>query len=773
MRITIQRLRAVIITLACLLLVVVAGFLGYARYRIRHIGKDLPGKLGINIQRTANGFTYSQSQKGHTLFTIHASKLVQFSSNGHATLHDVSITLYGPPGTNREDRVYGSDFDYDQKNGIATAKGEVQIDLEAPQSTGGGSEDASKGTIHVKASGVVFNQKTGTATTDQYVEFHLPKAAGHAMGAAYDSKQGVLVLDKQVELTSSTNGGPAVVRASHAQLLRDSRQAFLLDAQSDYRNTRSTANQAIVYFRKDGSAEKIDARGNVHTVMDNGAQSTSASTTVYLDEKSGPTQALLGGGVNFVDKDPLHTMHGNAVEGTLTFAQDTTLKHAQFRNAVSFVDQEKLPNDPNGSTTRQIEASRLDIDFAPGPEKKAVAQKALATGNAVATLRTIPSKGPGQNTTIQGDQLLATLEGGHAIRQLDGAGHTKILDVAKDGTTNITTGDSLHMTFTPSQQQHAAMRTAESQIDTAVQTGHVILQQLPAKNAKAASPLNASAGQAEYHAADQVVHLTGSPRVNNGEVDLTAQAIAYHRDSGDAQATGDVRATYLQAKGQPQKGTMFGGQGATHIVANEAELRHVDGNSIFRGNARMWQQSGNTVSAPVIELSRASQTLKAYDDNVNTAIASVMGSQKQQSVVRVHSRMLIYSDKDRRGDFTGGVLATASNGTIRADRAEFFLAQAQKKPTTAAAPESQIEKIVASGHVLLIQPGRKGEGEQLVYTSADGRYVLTGTPSDPPRVMDAVKGTITGAALIFNDQDDSVEVSGGQSAAVTKTRAPK
>jgi len=27
--------------------------------------------------------------------------------------------------------------------------------------------------------------------------------------------------------------------------------------------------------------------------------------------------------------------------------------------------------------------------------------------------------------------------------------------------------------------------------------------------------------------------------------------------------------------------------------------------------------------------------------------------------------------------------------------------------------------------------------------------------------------------LIFNDQDDSVEVSGGQSAAVTKTRAPK
>src|SRR5215469_18967153 len=146
MRITIKRLRLLIIGLACLLVAVLGGFLMYARYRIRHIAKDLPGKLGMNIQQTANGFTYSQSDKGHTIFTIHASKLVQFKDNGHAVLHDVAITLYGPPGTNREDHVSGSDFDYDQKNGIASAQGEVQIDLQSPQ-------QGSTGAIHVKASG--------------------------------------------------------------------------------------------------------------------------------------------------------------------------------------------------------------------------------------------------------------------------------------------------------------------------------------------------------------------------------------------------------------------------------------------------------------------------------------------------------------------------------------------------------------------------------------------------------------------------------------------
>ena len=126
----------------------------------------------------------------------------------------------------------------------------------------------------------------------------------------------------------------------------------------------------------------------------------------------------MGGGVNFVADKDTQSMHGSAIEGTLTFGEDSELRHAQFRNAVSFVDQQsKLANDPQGSATRQVQASKIDVDFTTGSDKKAVAQKALATGNAVATLRTIPSKGPEQNTTISGDQLLATLSDGRAVRQ--------------------------------------------------------------------------------------------------------------------------------------------------------------------------------------------------------------------------------------------------------------------------------------------------------------------------------------------------------------------
>ena len=58
------------------------------------------------------------------------------------------------------------------------------------------------------------------------------------------------------------------------------------------------------------------------------------------------------------------------------------------------------------------------------------------------------------------------------------------------------------------------------------------------------------------------------------------------------------------------------------------------------------------------------------------------------------------------------------------------------------------------------QPGRTGTGAKLLYTASDERYQLTGTPSAPPRISDSVRGTVTGASLIFHGEDDSVEVAG-------------
>ena len=101
------------------------------------------------------------------------------------------------------------------------------------------------------------------------------------------------------------------------------------------------------------------------------------------------------------------------------------------------------------------------------------------------------------------------------------------------------------------------------------------------------------------------------------------------------------------------------------------------------------------------------------------------------------------------------------------------LRRAGAEPAGKTAQKSQVSKLVARGAVELQQPGRKGSGEQLDYTAQDGKFVLTGTSAAPPRLTDQVRGTVTGNALIFDDRDDSVMVSGGPSKAVTQTRVAK
>jgi lipopolysaccharide export system protein LptA len=806
MRVTVARLRRGIFVLACLLLAVLAAFILYARYRVHRIAKDLPARLGMDIQQTANGFTYSQSSKGHTYFTIHASKLIQYKAGGHAILHDVHITLYGPEGSNRTDKIYGSDFDYDQQSGIATAKGEVQIDLAGlgeDQPAKPATSDAQQpNAVHVKASGLTFNSKTGDAVTAEHMEFETPRANGSSMGASYNSKTGLLILNSQVHITTSTDGNPVEVGASHAELLRDTQQANLLHPTFDYQTEKSSADQAIIYFRKDGSAERVNARGNVRVVSQKGATVTGGTADVLLDAKSQPLQADMGGGINFVSNDDTHSMHGNAIEGTLTFGPRSTMKHAQFRDAVSFVDQLlKLPDDPKGTASREMQASKVDIDFAPGPDpRKTLAQKALAVGNARVNLHTLPSKGPQQLTTITGDQLLATLADGRTLKQLDGSGNTKVVDLAADGSTNTSRGDRLLITFAPQSAQKAAAKPAQGHsqnvsVETAIQDGNVVLTQTPSRKPGATTDpatVTAWAKHSEYHASTQILHLSGDPRLNDGQaLQLAATTLDYHRDSGDADAEGAVKATYTQQKSGKDtvpvanSGPTLGGNGPVHITADRAQLHHTNNTSFFYGSvakpARMWQGE-NSVLAPVLELIRNPQTLKAYGEGtgptpvVNANLAAAMGPKHEASVVRVHSETLAYSDAERRGDFRGSVTAEDPDGTIRAEEAQFYLTPAPKAPAGAAqqpAEQAQLERIVATGRVVITQPGRKGSGEKLVYTADDGKYVLTGTPANPPRIVDQAKGTTTGSTLIFNSQDDSVVVSGGQSSAVTDTRAPR
>lgn len=823
MRVTIEGLRRWILIVAALLLVVVIGFFFSGRNRFRHIARDLPAHLGANIQQTATGFSYTQSSQGHTLFTLSASKLIQLKA-GHALLHNVKITLYGPPGSGREDRISGSDFDYNQNNGVATSQGTVEIELQGLAQSNGAPVDRDKNTIRVRTQGLTFSQKSEDASTAGKVEFQLPRAAGSAVGADYNAKTGVVVLNSQVHITTSSNGKPATVEAGHATILRDSQQALLTNASLEYQAATARADQATVYFRKDVTAEKVDAQGHVHLQSNNGADADAQTAEILFNPKSQPLQAALGGGVQFLSSRPNATMRGSAQEGTLLFAaaagpgESTSLRHAEFRRDVHFDEQATgLQNDPHGRAEKQVEAGTLNIDFVREAGGHGVeAQKAIADGNPVVTMRQMPSKRPAQSMRISGDQLVAGLADGNRLRSLDGTGNTQVINESSDGSQDTTHGDVLHATFVAQpaadqakrsvdqpklsanggrQVKRAAAPATVTTLDTAVQDGHVTLTEMPAKKPGESAPpatLKGWAQHAEYHAQTQILEMTGHPRIEQGDaMQLSAEQIDYHRDTQNAAASGNVKATYTQASGEASAGhkaaPTMGGSGPVHVIADRAALDHASNQSYFYGTvrapARMWQDA-DSLLAPVIEVDRSKNLLKAWGEgtgaapvvDVNFAAASSGGKRPQQAS-EVHSRTLVYSDGERVADFQGNVAAAQGDATIHADEARVYL---KAKPKADSATKnsgggtgSQLDHLVATGHVVFTEPGRNGAGEKLVYTAADEKYVLTGTQAVPPRLWDREHGTTTGEALIFSNQTDKVDVVGGKSSVVTETHVPR
>src|SRR6266704_62465 len=179
------------------MVLLVAEMYMYARHKVRNALKEVPEKIGLEVQQTAQGFTISRSEQGHTLFKVQASKAIQFKQGLRAELHDVTITLYGRDSS-RFDQVYGQDFEYDQQSGDVTSKGEVSIDLQAnPQGILNPDQAPPKelkNPLHLKTTGLVFNQKTGNASTPNQIDFGIPQASGSAVGAEYIASEGILTL---------------------------------------------------------------------------------------------------------------------------------------------------------------------------------------------------------------------------------------------------------------------------------------------------------------------------------------------------------------------------------------------------------------------------------------------------------------------------------------------------------------------------------------------------------------------------------------------------
>jgi lipopolysaccharide export system protein LptA len=746
MPISVLLLRRWFLGAAIVAVLVVAGVWFYARHRVENALKEVPEKIGLNIQQTATGFSISKSEQGRTLFKVEASRAVQFKGGMHAELHNVSITLYGRDSS-RFDKVYGDQFEYDQQTGDVTAEGEVQIDLEAnPQGIIDPDQAAPrelKNPIHLKTSGLTFNQKSGDAYTKNKVEFTMPQATGSALGAHYIAKTNTLTLDSQVAIQVSEPF--ATITAARGVITKDPRWIVLEQPAANEGQHAFSSDQATLFLRDNNTLDHMVASGNVflRSKDDAPAEARASELQVTLSEANTLRSAILTGNVqaDAAGPQPVHAAAGRVI---FDFASNQTVQtvHAE--------DKVKISQRQNSSSTagQNLDLTTDAVDFILSHGQRLD----RAETNGAAQIAISQAVSQGESSLLTAGKFDARFDKEGKISLLHGAPDARIVNKNPGQPDRVSTSDTLDATF------HSG-----SGIESLVQEGHVAYSDGERK---------AWGERAKYTPADQILTLTGSPKVSDGGMTTTARSMRVNRATGDALADGDVKSTYSDMKPSPN-GALLASGSPIHVTSKSMTVHGTPAIALYSGNARLWQDA-NAVDAPTIQFDRDTRSVIAYGtagQTVSTVLEQPDKSGKLIPVAITSSR-LSYADEERRARFEGNVVVKGSDMTITAAQMDAYLQKRGQLSSTSDSPQAaRLEKIVALGDVVITQPTRQATGKQLVYSTIDDKFVLTG---GPPSIFDAERGKITGDSLTLFRQDGRVVVEGSNSApTITETRVAR
>jgi lipopolysaccharide export system protein LptA len=796
-----RRLRLWIAVCGAVLLAVVVGYYVYGQYKIYRALRRIPPKLGVNIQQSAQGFKLSKSEGGRTLFTIQAGKVTQYKEGGKATLSDVNIVVFGR-NSNRFDQIYGSQFEYDPKEHIVRANGEVHIDLQGDTEGTAHPDQAppqeTKNPIHLKTSGLVFNERTGIARTDQRIEFRIPQASGSAQGVLYDSHENRLTLQSDVHIEShGARNITATVNARRGVITADPREAVLESVTGERSGEHFSANTVHLYFRQDSSIERAVATGDVRA---SGSPQGSAPADMscdraefFLSAHNTLTHAELSGNAQF-DQHGDRPVRGSAGRLLLNFKANNEL---ELVRAVDGVRVSQAPAPDGGRPTadgssgnRQLAAansqgldltaSALDIVLSHGRH----IDRAFTTGSAQITI----TESPKPTTTAALDGRRPMADGSSDNRQLatanstvvtaaqfnatfDSQNHLQELRGTPDAKITIRTPGQLDRTMTSRELLVAfapGPKASAPQLTSITQTGDFHYLE---------GTRTAFANQAIYVAKTELLTLSGAPRYSDQGLTITADSMALNRRTSEMRASGDVKTTYADLKRgnkSANPGLLLGGAAPVHVTAPTMTAQRTSGVARYQGGARLWQDA-NIVEAPTIEFDRDHRSMLAQG-TAQQPVTTVFVEQDKKgrmTPVNVFAARLTYSEDQRKARFDGGVTLKGADATITADSVDVYLKPNTAGPSASRAALSQNGTVAtsldsrrpmadgASPTKQLATGNSRGTPVTVTPATASGPALLEQIVAQGHIVIQQPNRRATGTKLVYTAEDGRFTLTGG------------
>ncbi len=762
---------------------------GWQRIRERRLA---PPAAPVNVEKQSSGLTFSKMDGPRKIFTVEASKSTDFKDQGASLLENVKVTIFGKTG-DRHDTIHTKSCQYGKGSGGVTCNGDVQIELESAADAERRAKDHTilPQIVHVETHGVIFDQGTGAAKTDQPVTFTFPSGSGDAVGAEYNSEAGTLRLLQDVRLRlkppakKDTGKKPAkegtdeevLVKGASLDFGRDAKLLHILGpAEADSRTARLTAGELTLELDSAFRARRLLAIAGV-----NGKQAE-------LTSQRGADSML-------IDADQMTALI--APEGWVTRLDGTGSVHGsrhgqeeedEFHADAASLDLWPRVNQPkemnlNGGVLlkthmaknndgRILQTGALRMEFSEGKDDQAskpTNAETLTAGSMEWTDAAAQANTPPTRTKLQADKLQLAFGEEGKPKQLDARGNVQ--------TERAIAGHALQSATAKNGVAQLLAAGGWSQMDL---QGDVKLKE---------ADRNAQADHATFTRVAQTALLTGQAVARDATTETHAARILFTGTTGDIRAEGGVRSTDFSPNGNAVQLAQL----PANITSDTMQGNSKTGRAVYAGHTRLWQ-GDSVLEADSIELLRDTKILNAagrvravFPQTPPPAQSGTLQSGTQQSPAKkpvlwhVSSGTLSYNDAANVAHLEKNVVVQSPDQKIRAPLMDLYFTRGTNHSandsagSTKGVPSTpgaqQISRAVGTGGVIVDQAGRRATAERGEYTASEGKFVMSG---GNPTLYDGSAGTTTGRQLTFYLADDTIIVdSENGSRTLTKHRVEK
>ncbi|MBN2339499.1 MAG: LPS export ABC transporter periplasmic protein LptC [Acidobacteria bacterium] len=753
--------------------------------KVRTAG-DLPGKLGSQLRRAAEGIEYSDHRDGVQRLRIRAERLVETRAGVHL-LQGIEAGDFDAAGGARHS-IRSRQARYDAKGGTVDFSGEVRLRL--------GQE------LRLETRSLHYDINGETASTPDRIAIESGEAAGSALGARYDRARETIELLEEVRLRVGAAGENFRASADRATVAVG-RDLILFEGGAAIESERSGAlegerivlglgpGRRVESLAAEGGASALLADGQGVRELEGGRIEFAVAGGERLERvrvtgggalrsSSAGRQERLGGEEIDLDLDPAGAPRemrarggvrflmtpgggdGTEVSGQsvrAVFGEGAALKRVEVDGAALLT----FSGSPGERHT--LEAHSVRLDFAGA---RAVPRQLRAEGSVRWRLQ--PAAGGGAERTLQAERLeiefaeaggrplSAEARGGVRVSELEAgsplartlssarmrftffpaSGHPRGVE-AEGGVrtlyeTGAPDGGARERFETASERMSVrfAEREGKSVVEHAVQEGDFAYRD---------AAYSASAERCDYEAAGDTLTLLGGVRVVEASSVTTGARATYGRREKVLRLTGGVRSVLSGGTGE-----LLGGLGRSPVVitAPGLELRGADrgepGAVRYEGGVRVLGES-QQLEARTLEIAAGEGKLEASGGVLHRIFPGPEGKGAPGRGAVIRSEGVDY--ERHLVTYSGGVRLESEEVRLEAREIDVWIDPEKK----------DIRRAEARVGVRIAHLGREGRGDSAEWLPGEGRFVIVGRPAV---IDDPERGRSHARRLTYFQADDRI-----------------